>query len=102
MQGAFDMNSSLNMFRAAVEEKIKEGIFDQYGVRHELLERNSYVYSDLRAKLMHKMKSTRHTATASGRIRFSLADLEQVAEVNGNNLKNVLNRAYVEVAKASS
>lgn len=91
----FDINSALKQFRSDVEEKIRKGAFDLHGSKDELMERNSYVYSDIRAGLLQKMKRN----TESNKNKFTLNDLEEVAETDGSNIKNLLARAYVSAAR---
>lgn len=100
MTGQFDINTSLNVFRSVVEEKIRKGAFDSHGSQGELLERSSYVYSDLRARLLQKMKNSR-SGMAANKNKFTLIDLEQVTETQGSHIQSVLHRAYVQVARAS-
>lgn len=95
----FDINTALNQFRSQVEDKIRSGIFDNYGRQAELFERSSYVYSDIRAQLLQIVK--RHNSEQH-KNKFTLQDIENVADITGNGIKEILSRAYVTAARKAS
>lgn len=94
----FDLNNGLNQIRTAVEEQIRRGKFSKYGSTHELLERNSYIYSDLRAALIQKTKTMR-SGQAKDYGKFTVTDLENVADTGSMDAKGALSKAYVDEAR---
>jgi len=94
----FDLDTALNQFRAGVEEKIRKGKFDKYGTKNDLLESNSYVYSNIRASLIQKTKTMR-SGQSQHYGKFTVMDLEDIADANGHDTKSALGKAYVEEAK---
>lgn len=97
MPQGYDINTTLRNFRGAIEEKIRVGMYDQFGDRKELMERNSYIFSNIRANLVRKAKSRKSDVEQN--LKFTMKDLEEVAHEAGNSVKAVLSRAYIGEAK---
>lgn len=98
MPAELEINSTLNGFRAAVEDKIRAGYYKQYGANQRLMEVNSHLYSDIKAKLMQKAKQKRGGGDQIKKT-FSLKDLEHSLTIHGENAQTVLSRAYLSEAK---